>query len=540
MGVITRLDPDTRAQIAAGEVIERPASIVKELVENALDAHATDIAIAIDESGSRRIQVTDNGIGMDHDDLHVCHEDHSTSKLTHADDLLRVATLGFRGEALSSIKHVGNLTLESRHKKAASGHRLRIEKGTPQDAEPLGMPVGSRITIEHIFEHLPARKSFLKDPRTEWKHIVEAVTSLALAFPEVGFSLSHNGKNVFTLRPESYEDRIQTLLGSHTFEHLIPVEAEGIKGWIGTPQSARKNHPHQYLFINDRHISYPRISRVVKETYGTLLAPHDHVPFIFFLSVPHHHIDINIHPRKETIRLIHENDIYTHIGGHIRKTLEENNLTYITPDSETTSHAGWLENSLAALIHDAAEIWDPRSNSESEPEILTIHNTYLLTQTKKGLLLVDQHAAHERILYDEFKHVFQLKQKELHKLKTPLQIKLSPVEASSLQTLTHVGFEFTQDETTLTIHAVPYAFKHRDIKALIKLLFETDIDSMSDRTLKTLACRTAIKAGDPLREEEKRKLIEKLLATEKAYTCPHGRPTHIEIPLTKIHHLFKR
>lgn len=551
------------AKIAAGEVVERPASALKELVENSLDAGATNITITIEQAGSKKIVVTDNGHGMERSDIPLAARAHTTSKISTEKDLESIETLGFRGEALASIAAVSRLTILSKTVNEKLGTKVTATNGTIGKPLQAGTPAGTTVIVETLFSETPARKKFLKTPATEFKHIMRVVTHAALASPSVSFTLTHNGKTVLELpKNQSLDERIRAVLGERMFSHVIPLSRTsphlGIEGFIGKPQIAGREKDKQYLFINGRSVTSPLIANTIKDAYGGLLEPRMQPAFVLYLTLPAHSIDVNIHPRKETVHFVNERTTLEVITRTVENALGKHDLTYSINNMSSSFMLNdkGMDGYTAGILKDMVSPWQVSHKDDvKEPDILQIHNCFLLIETKKGLLLVDQHAAHERILYEQFKEAFkkaQIKQ-ETYTLPEALVLDLGTVESSVLKTYVstfrQLGFEIEPfGGTTFKVRRVPLLFKDRDSAALISEVLEefmhertpTKLDSETERTISYLACRSAIKAGDYLTHEERKNLLEKLAETTTQYTCPHGRPTHIEITRSELDRMFKR
>jgi len=555
MPKIRLLSPDLIAKIAAGEVIERPASVVKELLENSLDAGAKSIKIDIEKGGLQKISLFDDGAGMEKEDLEVCHKPHTTSKLETDEELSRIMSLGFRGEALSSIAAVSEMIIRSKTALSPIGHQTKILNRKIVEKNPVGMPSGTQIIIENLFENTPARKKFFSSETLEFQHILNLVTKIALSFPKVGFDLSHNKKSVLSLpKNQTPDERIRRLLGDKIFSFLLPLSFESphlkLHGFLGKPQIAARSKNKQYLFINQRLVRNLPVSLAIKEAFGSLLDPKSHPVFFLDLRIAPENLDVNVHPRKEEIKFLSSKAVTKEICAAVRETLEKNNLlfSHYSPDSfeENSPHT-------AMLLREQTPIWNVRENLE-EKEILQLHNTYLIIETKTGALLVDQHAAHERILYEQFLKTFQEMNAKKHRYEFPEAIVFSlPLSETKhlenhLETFSELGFDIEPfGHDTFKVSAVPEIFKERNIFSLIRevlgdLMEEKNIsiDRYSEKTISYLACRSAIKAGDYLTPEERKRLVEKLGQTQSGYTCPHGRPAQIEISKTELEKMFRR
>lgn len=541
-------------KIAAGEVVERPASIVKELIENSLDAKATKIKIELKKSGKQKITITDDGHGMDQVDLQLSLDAHATSKITQIDDLMSVLSFGFRGEALASMDQVSVLTIASKPKKKTIGF---IFKKKNQKMTPQGMPTGTQVMIENLFTLIPARKKFLKSNTIELNKIIDVVTRLALSHHQVGFQLFNDEKMLLDVPPkQKLSNRIKELLGLSS-EELLPVNFSQphlkITGVVGKPPLSRSTNNRQYLFINNRGVQHTGIENTIRHTYGNLIEKNKQPIFVLFFNLPPQTIDINVHPRKETISFMDEDLIKEMTVQGIKKTLFSN-TEYENSDASLLT----LKDNEFRLSHLSQELkqvvtpWSVKDLSKVE-QILQIHDLYLIVETKKGVILIDQHAAHERILYEQFKTSFRKKNKQSYKLKKPVVLKLSPTDAqlmeSQLETLRVLGFDLTAfGQKSFKINAVPKLLKDHKIKELLLNILDElqenyqsySTNTLIERTLSSLACRAAIKSGDSLTDNERKKLLKKLSQTKTQYTCPHGRPVSIELSLNDLAKMFKR
>lgn len=562
MRKIHRLPQHLIAKIAAGEVIERPAFAVKELIENSLDAKATRVEVEIEESGMRRITVLDNGEGMTKDDLEICFLPHTTSKLKGDEELQRIKTLGFRGEALSSIAAVSHMTLITRTGKDIGGRIIQIRGGIVEDSAPVGSPIGTIVTVEGIFYSVPARKKFLKSAQTEFRHISEMMSRFALIHPQVHFILRHNKKTVFDFPPKNdLRERIRLLLGPTIFDQLLKINYEDgqihIEGYIGKPQAALKQNLKQYIYVNTRHVTDKMISLSVKEAFGSLL-PSSHTPvFILHLTVPYDFVDVNIHPRKEQISFINHKQVFDIVKAAVLQTLSENNITfqlakfkqeYSAKISETTAAAG------IELKHTVLP-WNRKDQVTAlEKETFEqLYQTYILAITEEQIFFIDQHAAHERILYERFLQEFTDQQMKQHTLKEPITLHLSLSEAQTVEEyfdiLQNAGFILENfSGNSYLLRSIPKGYEGRGIEKIIReLLAElaTDktlktVDIYSERMLAFLSCRAAIKAEDPLDKKQMKNLFVTLMKTSNNETCPHGRPTMTILSREDLNKLFRR
>jgi DNA mismatch repair protein MutL len=558
MSTIRALSPDTIARIAAGEILERPAYAVKELVENALDAHATHIDIDITEGGLGRIAVHDDGHGMDAEDLSLCYLPHTTSKLTD-DRLEGIRTMGFRGEALNSIAAVSRLSISSRRPGSESGTRVVVEGGIAEPLAKAGMPVGTSVIVEQLFATTPGRRKFMKSPQSEFRLTLELVTALAMAHPEVGVTLTHNGKRSLAL-PAGQEsfDRIAALVGPRLAEQCIPIsrdeEAGSIIGYLAKPLADTAG-AKQFIFVNGRHVSHPPIGNRVKQAYGTLLEPRALPVFVLFITVPHQYVDVNVHPRKEQVHFMHERSLLEAIATGVGETLTRHSLTY--RNGAEMIRDGGTRTYAAHILKDEVTPWGSKDLDilKKSTDVIQLHNLYLVAETERGILLVDQHAAHERILYEQFSEAFRERRESQGSfaLEHAVVFECGPAEAETvreyLTDLRRFGFDIDEfGERSFRIGSVPALLRDRDPVPLLREVLHDlragiglpAVDEASHRMLAYLACRTAIKAGDRLTKEQARDLIRKLAETKTQYTCPHGRPVKAELSLYELERIFRR
>jgi DNA mismatch repair protein MutL len=559
MSSIHALPDDVVSKIAAGEVVERPAFAVKELIENSIDANATAITIDIEESGLKKIAVIDNGQGMDKDDLSLSFLPHTTSKIAGMDELAKVSSFGFRGEALHSIAAISRMVVQSRTTDMPGGSEIFIEGGVPQIVKKIGMPIGTSIFVYDLFFNTPVRKKFLKSGASESRHILEIIMQMALAHPAIGFKLVHNGKTIIDLpREQDLEERMSIILGNSLARDLLPIfltqDDIQIHGFISRPLAVTAgNKP--FLFVNKRPVQYQLLSSIIKQAYGTLLEPRAFPFYLFFITLPHQYVDVNVHPRKEQVHLANEQTVIDFVRTAVTTTLQANNLTYQFRNEEMDAlRDGGTHTYAAELLKDEVEPWG-KETSKVTGDVLQIHNLYLVVQTKKGAMMVDQHAAHERILYEQFLEEFekQKTKKDIYTLKKAEMVDMSLSDAETvreyLPELQELGFDIEEFGTNLfKINAIPKLFMDRNISELLLEAVHDlqsgiglkNVDIRSHKMLSYLACRTAIKSGDKLTKEQMKDLINKLAETKTQYTCPHGRPVKIDISMRELERMFKR
>ncbi|NCN87536.1 MAG: DNA mismatch repair endonuclease MutL [Candidatus Pacebacteria bacterium] len=560
MAKIKQLSTDVISIIAAGEVAERPSQIIKELIENSLDANASRIEINLDNSGLDLISITDDGEGMDEDDLKQSWLKHTTSKIFSKEDLELVISFGFRGEALSSIAGVSKLTIQSRQTDQDSGYKIIVENGQLIDEKPIGMPLGTTILVENLFAEVPARKKFLNNPSLELRKILEVVTELALINQQVSFSVFHNSKNILNtgLKKDNLLSRVNYLLGNKISAKLVEITSNNdkfeISGFISKPQLSRRNTSNQFLYINGRVIYDSKLSKIIKQTYGPLLEPHAYPIFILNIKIKPEKIDVNIHPHKRKVEFLEKDDLVFHLQRAIENTLEENDLTYKfdnSPQKELVLRDKHTIGHTRDFLKETTQMFNVKE-SPIEEEIIQIDKTYLIYQSEDGLAMIDQHAAHERILFGQFKEQFLETKPVSVKLDKAINLELSLSDLESLRNigvfLNKLGFKYLEKNRQIFLTDVPQLFLKHDYLSLITELIdnydlglkENLVDSQTIRVLNFLACRNAIMAGEYLTMVERRNLIEKLDQMKGAYTCPHGRPVRVIISVSQLEKLFLR
>lgn len=565
---IQKLPQSVISAIAAGEVIERPAYVIKELVENALDAYATQIDIEVTTAGLDQIKVSDNGHGMSAADLCLAPLLHTTSKLRHLRQLEFIDTNGFRGEALASICAVSRVTIQTKQPQAKTGYSLHIDHGQSADPQPVGLPPGTTITVDGLFDQIPVRKKFLQSKNAELQTLSQVVTQLSLAHPQVAFSLQSDGKHLMSLPTgQTLKERIASLFGTDVIDETIPVSYHHsfikISGFLGKSSLARKN-AYQHLSLNNRSISHRQISKAVKNVYGSLLSDGHSPWFVLHLTLPPNVFDINIHPRKETAAFLNESELITLFNQVLVDTLSDYLAEKKRVPSTALLNSDVLYNDkhvplpeLHSHLKESIQPWSPK-HVPPETHILQIDNTYLLVPQRGSFTIIDQHAAHERILFEQFKAAFQNSLRDedgiarVQQLEEPFLLEL-PAGEVFLWTehgdeLTKIGFEWELfSQQTIKISAIPNQLNEHDLGEVLPNMLadisagrKLSITDQQQHTLAYLACRSAIMAGDPLTQDERRNLIQELAATENAATCPHGRPTYLEYSQEKLAKLFKR
>jgi DNA mismatch repair protein MutL len=588
-------------KIAAGEVVERPASVVKELVENAIDAGATEITVIVKEGGHSLIQVVDNGSGMSRDDALLALQRHATSKISTVADLEAIRTLGFRGEALASIASVSRLEMRTMEPGAAEATWLQVEGGgEPAVRIGSGTP-GTNIAVKNLFFNTPGRRKFLKSAVTEYRHILTVMYRFAVGHPAVQFTFVHEGEIIFDMPPaKSLTERAVTLFGSRLRDALIEIEEKSpaveISGVVGKQSTVRQARGEQYLYLNHRFINDKSLNHAVISAYGEILA-HGGFPFYaVFLHVDPSRVDVNVHPTKMEVKFADDRLMYAILRNTVRHSLTsaavipvETNLgqampisswplataTPMTENEAPPLQLKPLENfrvqhpgrqlgfdlpyqapvSSPTIVSSIATGSNQSESSVSAPANLwQIHNRYILTQTKSGLVVIDQHVAHERILYEQALEAFEQQKSAPQQLLFPVVVEMS-VEDFELLTevlpfLERLGFIIKSfGRQTVMIEAVPsgsrFAEGTQDGKILLEIIDDyrrgkREKLEIRDNVARSYACHAAVRSGDRLNPTSMNALITQLFATQSPYFCPHGRPVIIQIPLEELDKRFGR
>jgi len=520
MRKIHQLPEQVVSKIAAGEVIERPVFAVKELIENAIDSGATSIQVHIEESGLKKITVIDNGEGMSGEDLQESFKPHTTSKITKADELSHIKTLGFRGEALASIAAISRLTIRSKVTKAAVGNQVIIKNGKFEKISPVGMPAGTSVTIDYLFHSLPVRKKFLGTPRTEFRHILDLLSRYALSYPQIHFVLTHNKKSLLDLpATKDILSRIEKLLGKDIVSSLVPVAYSDsyvtLSGFLAKPSITTRTPNKQFLFINNRTISDKSISLTIKSAFGTLLPSTVYPVCLLFVSLPFEMVDVNVHPRKEYVRFVDAVLLQNTIKQAIALTLARYDMTPSASfESLFLSDAtGSTQSYAGRLLKESKMPWELPKEKIDYGTVMQLHKLYLLLLSNNGFVLIDQHAAHERVLYEQLLTEFA-KEKKKHNLfyfPKPGVFDLSLTESEllleHLENFHKLGWDIEQfNNTKFILRSLPVLFQDRDYLKLLREMLEDmredglqkNIDDVSRRMIAYLACRGAVKAGDEL------------------------------------------
>ena len=571
---IKLLDADTINKIAAGEVIERPASVVKELVENSIDAGAGRILVEVAEGGKGFIRVTDDGCGIDPLDLPLAFQKHATSKISRAEDLAGISTLGFRGEALASIASVsGSVEVKTKTRGAISGTYIRLEQGRIVESKDIGSPAGTTITVWDLFYNVPARKKHLKASESELVYIVDAVTEIAVVHHDISFELFSGKRTLFkSARSPNWDDVLLRLFGIKTLKAMSRIKAQGqgwsINGVIGDPLSVRSSPDRIMLFVNGRAVYSRILAGAVREAYRNIIPLSKSPVAVISLQADPSMIDVNVHPTKREIRLLREGEIAAALTAAAAAALERQSRT---GRKEESMMPGPEEGAIVVEEPRSGQMVVAESGSQSTLPLASvderpaplprlprlrilgqIKKLYIVAEGEDGLVLIDQHAAAERIRFEMLQDRYRSR-KIRQDLVAPLSIELSASErvvlASWQDTLQDIGFDISPfGGNTYTVRAVPatgrYLESAESVHDLLRDLFLSGkagpASSDRDDILKLLACRGSIKSGRELSPAEMKRLIDDLFLCRNPMTCPHGRPVMVSIEEGRLERLFSR
>jgi DNA mismatch repair protein MutL len=573
------LSEEIASRIAAGEVVERPASVVKELIENSLDAGATEVAVWVEKSGAALIRVTDDGDGMTAEDLALAVERHSTSKLQDEKDLGRIATLGFRGEALPSIASVSKLEIISRPGSSSVGHRLRAAGGRKDEPCVTGSPVGTTVEIREIFFNTPARRKFLKAPATELSHICDVVNRMALAYPNVHFRLAHDARVIadYVGVPDT-KDRLFQVLGREIAQKLIPFarseDAVTIKGYLSTAPVSFPNSRYLITFVNGRYVRDKVLTHAVMHGYETLLMKGQYPAVVLFLDLPFDEVDVNVHPAKHEVRFRHQAEIHEAAARAVRQALKLEAKEPAGPRSSASkvprAWVGVMESPLpyAGSAVRSEQLARPMESAFPVPSLADsmgqgffasmnvlgqILGCYLVCSSSRGLAIIDQHAAHERVTFEKLRS--QIETGGVHKqsLLLPQILDLSAGEVMLMEKmippLDRLGFVVeTFGANAYAITSVPALLPEGDyrqvVRQMVAELAEVDrsekLRQHLEERLATIACHSVIRANRKLEGDEIRALLQELDQVDFATQCPHGRPVLFEWGRDELDKMFKR
>jgi len=609
MSAIRPLPPELINQIAAGEVIERPSSVVKELVENSLDAGATRIEVDIEQGGARLIRVRDDGGGIPKDELPLAVASHATSKIGSFDDLEHVASMGFRGEALASVSSVARFALTSRARGEDAAFRIEVDGGKLQAARPAQHPQGSSVEVRDLFYNVPARRKFLRAERTEFAHIDDLLKSLALARSKVEFRLSHNGKPVRMLKAARDENaalqRVAEVLGEEFPAQSLRIDhaAAGLhlSGWVGLPTASRSQADSQYFYVNGRLVRDRIVAHAVRQAYADVLFHGRHAAFVLYLELDPAGVDVNVHPAKSEVRFreqrlvhdflfrtLHEALAQTRAGQVVTNAQSSDGVlamasttqaAYANPMPVRTSTPAWSgqfsQNRLNLGVRDepladyaallgqpgnapvAAAIPLPETEEGEAPPlgfaIAQLKNIYILAENAQGLVLVDMHAAHERITYEKLKTGRAYSNLRSQLLLVPLQVSVSAKEAAAAEehadALAEWGLELSRSGPSgVVVRRIPALLEGADVAQLCRDVLgelaqhgsSRRLQELENELLSTMACHGSVRAGRRLSVPEMNALLREMEATERSGQCNHGRPTWTQLSLGELDRLFMR
>jgi len=589
---IRKLPPELVDRIAAGEVVERPAAVVKELIENALDAGATDVSVEIRGGGADLIAVRDDGAGIALDDLPLAFASHATSKLSDMDDLERIASYGFRGEALASIGAVSDCRIVTRVRGERSGHEVECKGGAVTEPRPAAAPEGTLVEVRGLFRHVPARRKFLRSAGAESAQVTSAVERAALANPGVAFTLVRDGRKAFRVtRDDPRRDRIAKFHGDELGEMLVAVAASAgnasIEGFVGRPETARPGTTFQHFFLNGRPIRDRGLAWALRSAFEGLLTTGRQPVAFLFLTLDPADVDVNVHPAKSEVRFRDPDRVQRLVRGAVREALLRADLTpgiplrgagavatpgRGAPSPEAAAHLDSVRDALAGFLSAphpqrdeayrpapsrgrVAERPAPGPASVPRPVLrfLQARDTFLVFETDEGLAIVDQHALHERIRLEELHERLHSGGLEVQRLLTPAVIELPAADVELLvaeaETLEPLGIELTAfGPTSVALHAVPALLGARDPAPLVRDLVEPlregrgpgHGDRLVESILHSMACRSAVMAGDPLTEAQIAELLRRADLIDTSAGCAHGRPTALRIPWRDLERHFRR
>ena len=591
--VIRPLPDQLISQIAAGEVIERPSAVVKELLENALDAGATQLTIRLEAGGVKRISISDNGCGIPPEQLPLALARHATSKIASLSDLENVMTLGFRGEALASIASVAQLTITSRRE--GQPHAWQVSGHAPSQTTPASGAQGTVVDVQDLYFNTPARRKFLKSEQTEFGHCADVVRRIALARPDVQFTLTHNGKTIDHLQETSLEQRGAQILGNEFAQASLSLDETAgplrLHGHVGLPTAARARADAQYFYVNGRFVRDKLLTHAMRSAYQDVLHGDRFPSYLMMLDIDPALVDVNVHPSKTEVRFRDGRAVHQFVFHAVSRTLGRTSATAqgaVPAPVPSASHAlAWInarprQGSLGvsqdtarygALFSDAlasnpsggssspaissrARAIEPDDSEDEHPlgfALAQLHGIYVLAQNQRGLVLIDMHAAHERILYEQFKQSLDEDAVQIQPLLIPVTFVADPVEVGTVEehrdTIAALGFDIAvMSPTTLAVRAIPALLKNSDAQSLARDVLRDLREFGGSRVLierrndllGTLACHTAVRANRLLTLPEMNSLLRQMEATERSDQCNHGRPTWIQLAMSDLDKLFLR
>ncbi len=609
--------PDNIAnQIAAGEVIQRPASAVKELLENAVDAGATEIKLIIQDAGKALIQVIDNGNGMSETDARMCFERHATSKIQTIDDLFHIRTMGFRGEALASIAAVAQVELKTKRKEDDAGTYIEVENSVVKKQEPVAVPEGTSIAMKNLFFNVPARRNFLKSNAAEMRHITDEFTRVAMAFPQIFFSLTANDQQLFHLEAGSLKQRIVQLLGNNYNAKLVAVKEDtdymNISGFVGKPEAAKKTRGDQYFFVNNRFIKSAYLNHAVSNAFQEMIATDSFPMYVLFIDLDPTQVDVNVHPTKQEIKFEDEKIIYAFVqaavkhalaqfsvmptldfdldasiqqlpsiqqpftekrqdaatGTSIFKGFTQKHQAHIIEPSQKSELKHWKsfyepgvgsrESVISSFKSGVKEILQNENEDTLHSRLTTndsllttqLHNTYILTETNNGFIIIHQQLAHERILYERLKEASDGKPVATQQSLFPVTVELTPADTAILQEISgdlqNLGYAIEAfGKNTFVIQGTPADVEAGNEKLIVESLleqykhFSNEMKfSKREKLVRSAAWQQSIKAGKRLTEREMHSLVEDLFNCQQPNIAPNGSPVYLEFKKEQLEKMF--
>lgn len=578
------LPEDLTNKIAAGEVVDRPASIVKELLENAIDAGSDEITVILKNGGKTLIQVVDNGTGMTREDAILAIQRHTTSKITTYDDLHNIKTLGFRGEALASIASVSRMELKTIINGQTSGTSLKIEGGVVADIADIGGTRGTTVIVKNLFYNTPARRKFLKSDETEYRYILNVMQRFALAFFQINFKLYHNDQLIYDLKPGDPDLRLTGVLGNRYRDKLVRVEDKGsllqIWGYIGNQDSAKKSRGDQFLFLNGRYIINRALNHAIVSSYGTIIPRGEFPMYVVFLEIDPRRIDVNVHPSKMEVKFADERLIYDLLRASVKRALsseqiipplsgqfrvephplteafeklhpKQTAIPFYEMPTTTAKHIDFVVPEIEPQEKPSPFYMPRREPKYERANVWQIHNQYIVSEIKSGLIVIDQHVAHERILYEQALTNLEKSKPVSQQLLFPQVVDLTPEEFSFMMDilpyLEKIGFIVKGfGGNTVVLEGVPSGLKISNPETILNEIIDeykknknTSLD-VRDNVAKSYSCKMAIKKGDPLTRDEMNLLIDQLFATQSPYFCPHGRPVIVTLTIEELNKRFGR
>lgn len=591
---IRRLPSQLINQIAAGEVVDRPASVVKELVENSLDAGARRIVVEVEQGGRRLLRVTDDGLGIPRDQLSLALTRHATSKIEEMEDLDGIASLGFRGEALPSIGSISRLSLQSRTAGEDHAWKVTVDRDQVSEPEPASGPDGTRVSVRDLFYNTPARRKFLKTEQTEFQHIDQLMRRLALGRLETAFEWRHNGRALQSLAPAidgaARDRRIGALLGPEFLKHALALDGErsGLRlwGWVAAPAFSRPRADRQYFFVNGRMVSDRLVSHAVRQAYSDVLFHGRHPAYVLYLELDPRQVDVNVHPQKSEVRFREGRQVHDFLFSTLHRVIAETRAGVEATAAGHGDDAATVEMTAAASqspgsapprqagiglgvgeqinryravvgMPDRGEARPLAEDTEDIPPlgfaVAQIHNTYILAEGRDGLVLVDMHAAHERVTYEALKQEQDASGVRSQLLLVPAELAVSEREADLAEQhgalFGQLGIELSRaGPESLRVRRIPTVLQDADVPALIRDVLSDllehgasrRVEALRDELLSTMACHGSVRAGRRLNLAEMNGLLRQMEQTERSGQCNHGRPTWTSLDMKALDRLFLR